>query len=79
MPETTAEDAIARDLVARFGTPAQVAALAVPDMAAAGRITSRVRALREARGERPVGRKIGFSNRGLWERYGVDRPMWNHV
>jgi 2-oxo-3-hexenedioate decarboxylase len=34
---------------------------------------------RRARGWSPVGRKIGFTNRGLWERYTVDRPMWAHV
>jgi 2-keto-4-pentenoate hydratase len=34
---------------------------------------------REARGWRCVGRKIGFSNRSIWPRYGVDRPMWAHV
>ena len=34
---------------------------------------------RRAQGWRPVGRKIGFTNRTLWARYGVDRPMWSHV
>jgi len=27
----------------------------------------------------PVGRKIGFTNRTLWPRYGVWLPMWAHV
>lgn len=31
---------------------------------------------REAAGWRRVGRKIGFTNRSMWPRYGVDRPMW---
>jgi 2-oxo-3-hexenedioate decarboxylase len=26
-----------------------------------------------------VGRKIGFTNRTIWSRYGVDRPMWAHM
>ena len=30
-------------------------------------------------GWRPVGRKIGFTNRTLWERYGVHEPMWGMV
>jgi len=37
------------------------------------------RALHETRvreGWRPLGRKIGFTNRTLWKKYGVDRPMW---
>lgn len=34
---------------------------------------------RVARGWRPVGRKIGFTNRTLWPRYGVHEPMWGMV
>jgi 2-oxo-3-hexenedioate decarboxylase len=34
---------------------------------------------RLAEGWRPVGRKIGFTNRGIWERYGVYEPIWGMV
>jgi 2-oxo-3-hexenedioate decarboxylase len=34
---------------------------------------------RLAQGWKPVGRKIGFTNRTLWERYGVREPMWGWV
>jgi 2-oxo-3-hexenedioate decarboxylase len=34
---------------------------------------------RRRRGWRPAGRKVGFTNRALWDRYGVDGPMWAHV
>ena len=34
---------------------------------------------RVARGWRPVGRKIGFTNRTIWKRYGVHEPMWGTV
>ena len=34
---------------------------------------------RVALGWRPVGRKIGFTNRTLWSRYGVYQPMWAHT
>jgi len=34
---------------------------------------------RLARGERPVGRKIGFTNRTIWDEYGVREPIWSHV
>ncbi|HEX4928521.1 MAG TPA: decarboxylase [Burkholderiales bacterium] len=34
---------------------------------------------RTAHGWRPVGRKIGFTNRTLWARYGVFEPMWGTV
>jgi 2-oxo-3-hexenedioate decarboxylase len=42
-------------------------------------VADRLRGLRMARGERPAGWKIGFTNRSLWPRYGVDRPMWAPV
>jgi 2-keto-4-pentenoate hydratase len=38
-----------------------------------------VRELRLARGERPRGFKIGFTNRTIWERYGVFAPIWGTV
>lgn len=34
---------------------------------------------RLARGWKLVGRKNGFTNRGIWARYGVDGPMWGAV
>jgi 2-oxo-3-hexenedioate decarboxylase len=34
---------------------------------------------RLARGWLPVGRKIGFTNRTIWELYGVAGPMWARV
>jgi 2-keto-4-pentenoate hydratase len=35
--------------------------------------------LRRARGERTVGRKIGFTNRKIWAEYGATAPIWAHV
>src|SRR5438045_204337 len=34
---------------------------------------------RLAEGWRPLGRKIGFTNRTIWPRYGVYEPMWGTV
>src|SRR5437773_2346081 len=34
---------------------------------------------RVARGWRALGRKIGFTNRTIWPRYGVDQPIWGRV
>jgi 2-keto-4-pentenoate hydratase len=34
---------------------------------------------RLARGWKPVGRKVGFTNRTLWARYGVQEPIWGMV
>ncbi len=46
--------------------------LSLPD---AYRISRAVTARRIARGERPVGRKIGFTNRTIWDEYGVHHPI----
>src|SRR5262245_59032861 len=43
------------------------------------RVTAAVRKMREARGERVVGRKIGFTNRTIWSEYGVHAPIWGYV
>jgi 2-oxo-3-hexenedioate decarboxylase len=42
-------------------------------------VTAAVRQRREARGEQPIGRKIGFTNRTIWDEYGVAAPMWGYV
>jgi 2-keto-4-pentenoate hydratase len=40
------------------------------------RAAARLHAHRLARGWKPLGRKIGFTNRSIWARYGVYEPMW---
>jgi 2-oxo-3-hexenedioate decarboxylase len=35
--------------------------------------------VRAAQGWRPVGRKIGFTNRTIWNLYNVEAPMWAHM
>jgi 2-oxo-3-hexenedioate decarboxylase len=49
------------------------------DLTASYRVAEEVRRLRAARGERVVGRKIGFTNTTLWDRYGVRAPIWGYV
>jgi 2-oxo-3-hexenedioate decarboxylase len=49
------------------------------DLDQAYRVTATVRQMREARGEMPVGRKIGFTNRTIWAEYNVDRPVWGYM
>lgn len=34
---------------------------------------------RRARGEKPIGRKIGFTNRTIWDEYGVHAPNWGYM
>ncbi len=43
------------------------------------RLAAKIRALREARGERVAGRKIGFTNRTIWPQYNVDAPIWGYI
>jgi 2-oxo-3-hexenedioate decarboxylase len=42
-------------------------------------VADEIRRRRIARGERPLGYKIGFTNRGIWQRYGVFGPIWGPV
>lgn len=51
----------------------------IADVASAYRAALEVRELRIARGERPIGFKIGFTNRQMWDRYGVRAPIWGSV
>jgi 2-oxo-3-hexenedioate decarboxylase len=43
------------------------------------RAAARLHASRLKRGWKPLGRKIGFTNRTIWPRYGVYEPMWGMV
>jgi 2-oxo-3-hexenedioate decarboxylase len=43
------------------------------------RITAIANSMRVARGYKPFGRKIGFTNRRLWDEYGVSEPIWGYV
>ena len=49
------------------------------DLGAAFAVADELRRLRIARGERPLGYKIGFTNRGIWDRYGVHAPIWGPI
>ena len=48
-------------------------------VAQAYQVADEIRRRRIARGERPLGYKIGFTNRGIWQRYGVFAPIWGPV
>jgi 2-keto-4-pentenoate hydratase len=49
------------------------------DVAAAYDVLFEIERRRRAQGWVPVGRKIGFTNRTIWPRYGVYQPMWAHT
>ena len=59
--------------------PAFTASDASFDLAQAFAVADEIRRLRLARGEVPLGYKIGFTNRGIWARYGVFAPIWGPV
>ena len=42
-------------------------------------ISDRIYRRRRQRGETPVGRKIGFTNRTIWPQYSVWAPIWGYV
>jgi len=43
------------------------------------RITALANGMRVAKGYRPVGRKFGFTNRRMWDEYGVRAPNWGYI
>lgn len=49
------------------------------DLAAAYRVAAAVKQRRTSRGETPVGRKIGFTNRTIWAEYEVFAPIWGYM
>lgn len=49
------------------------------DLDAAYAVALRMHEARLAAGDRPVGRKIGFTNAAIWPEYGVHHPIWGPV
>lgn len=49
------------------------------DLNAAYRVTAAVCEKRRARGENPIGRKLGFTNRNIWAEYNVYAPIWGYL
>lgn len=74
---------VALDMLRALDARSQIASLGAVrpdfDLAAAYQVTAQVCALRQARGERPVGRKLGFTNRNIWEEYQVFGPIWGYM
>ena len=63
------------------GTPLSSFSAAYPgfDVAEAYEVLRDAERAASRDGWQPVGRKIGFTNRTIWPRYGIYRPMWAHV
>ncbi len=76
-------DAVAAEAVSLLGSGRQVTPYSERyagfDLASAYDVGERIRLLREARGRRVAGRKIGFTNRHIWETYSVSGPIWSYM
>ena len=76
-------EAIAREMRSAQDAATQIAPftsrLAGFDLPAAYEVARLIHEERVLAGAVPVGRKIGFTNPGIWEEYGVRQPVWAHV
>src|SRR5512134_3007632 len=76
-------DRIAREILEAWRARRQIPSLAARlpgfDLGQAYQVTAALRRIRQERGERPVGRKIGFTNRTIWDEYQVYAPIWGDM
>ncbi|MCC6610151.1 MAG: fumarylacetoacetate hydrolase family protein [Burkholderiales bacterium] len=76
-------DPLARSLLDAWSAHRQLAPFSQTepgfDVARAYAVAAALHDERLARGERPVGRKIGFTNRNIWPEYGVYEPIWGFM
>ena len=74
---------IAERLIAAYDTATTLPPITAgaPDFSVADgyAVLRNIETRRRGQGWRAVGRKIGFTNRTIWPRYGVYQPMWAHV
>jgi 2-oxo-3-hexenedioate decarboxylase len=72
--------AIADRLIAAYDNATMLAPITADtpgfDVACAYEVLAEIERRRLAQGWQPAARKIGFTNRTIWERYGVYQPMW---
>jgi 2-oxo-3-hexenedioate decarboxylase len=77
--DRAAADAIAAELLGLLGAGRQVEPFTERHgsfgLAEAYAVSARLTAFRRARGETPVGRKIGFTNRSVWSGHGISGPI----
>ena len=77
-------DEIAAEMVALLGTGRQATAFSerpagALSLAQAYQVGNAARRLRMSRGERPAGRKIGFTNGKVRAEFGVAAPIWSTI
>lgn len=85
MTTTAAMDAksIATEALSVLGQGRQILPFSSRDPAfsldEAYKVTPLVRQMREGRGEKVLGRKIGFTNSTIWAQYNVNGPIWGYM
>ncbi|MCP1677079.1 2-oxo-3-hexenedioate decarboxylase [Natronocella acetinitrilica] len=83
MPTSLDLDALASEMKAAQDAAQHVepftARLPSFDLATGYDVAHLVHEARLKEGVRPVGRKIGFTNPGMWSRYGVREPIWGYM
>ena len=74
---------IARELLDAFDSGGTIASIVARnpgfEWEQGYRVAAEILRMRCSRGERVVGRKIGFTNRNIWAEYGATAPIWAHV
>jgi 2-oxo-3-hexenedioate decarboxylase len=83
LPAAPDLNAMAEDVLVSLGSHRQISTFCSRTggltIDQAYQVIALVRAAFEARGEKIVGRKIGFTNREMWNAYGVQSPIWGYV
>ena len=76
-------EAIADRLMAAYDSATTLAPISESepgfDVATAYEVLAEIERRRRAQGWQSAARKIGFTNRTIWARYGVYQPMWAHA
>ena len=78
--ETPDAETIAATMLAAIDSASSIAPISdsAPDfdLDRAYRVSAALTRLRTDRGDQPIGWKIGFTNRTIWDEYGVYAPIW---
>ncbi|MDQ6433328.1 hydratase [Mesorhizobium sp. LHD-90] len=83
MANPSSIETVARETFAFFATGNQTEPISSSwpgfDLPEAYEVAALIADLRRARGETTVGRKIGFTNRAVWQGYGISGPIWAYM
>ena len=76
-------ETLAQELLSAFETGQMISVLpssrAGFDLNSAYAVEARLKQLREARGHRAVGRKVGYANKAVWRVFKLETLVWAHM